>query len=144
MHPRRHGSNVVAYVPPEMPKINTNGIKTLPEDIHLGANMARDAVQVCRHSQPFFEEILVPYFGFLLLPSPQFRATQPSSAVAVLTTSHGALWKFYWHYFGMNHITLLMIILTDPFHMHLSNTCTSHAPYNCRAKAPRGCKTFIF
>lgn len=64
-----------------MPKINTNGTKTLPEDLHLGANMTGDAVQVSQHSQPFFlAEILVPYFGFLLLPS--FLSLEyPSQAV---------------------------------------------------------------
>lgn len=81
-------------VPPEMSKINTNGIKTLPEDLHLGANVTGDAVQVSRYSQPFFAEILVPYFGFLLLPSFQFRVAQPSSGVAVLTTSHGNYGSF--------------------------------------------------
>ena len=46
------------------------------------------------------------------------------------------LWK--------NHIALLMIVLTVPFHTHSSNVRTSHAQYNCRAKAPRGFEPFIF
>lgn len=37
VHPQRHGSNVTAYVPPETSKININGKKPLPEDLHMGA-----------------------------------------------------------------------------------------------------------
>lgn len=144
-HPRRHSSNNVAYVAPEMPKININGIKTLPQDLHLGANLTGNVVQVSSLSFSIPPpQILVPYTGFLLLPSPQFGASQPSSNMAAMTTSHGALWKHYWHYLGRKHIALFMIIPTEQFHTHSNNTCTSHAQYNCRAKAPRGFKPFIF
>lgn len=62
-HPRRHSSNIVAYVPPEMSKININGIKTLPQDFHLGANLTGNVVQVSRNSQPFFLHPTPPNFS---------------------------------------------------------------------------------
>lgn len=60
-HPQRHSSNVMAYLPPETSKITTSGIKTLPEDLHLGANMTGNTVQC----SPPFERNFYTYFGFL-------------------------------------------------------------------------------
>lgn len=123
-HPQRHSSNVMAYVPPETSK--TSGIKTLPEDLHLGGNMTREHSTVFPN---YLKKFLYLTLAFCFFPSPQFRALQPSSTAAVLSPSHSTFWKFYWHCFGKNQRiiwALFRIILKNPFNTYSCNTCTSY------------------
>lgn len=137
----------MAYVPPETSKINTNGIKTLPEDLHLGENVTEDAVQ--QVFLTFLNKFLYHTldFCFFLLPSleyssqavvlkywshPMAHSGSFTGTVLERTTSlcSGSYWEAYWTHIPVIHALPIHSTTAEPNLSEALNLLSLKSPLN--------------